>query len=36
MRAIAETGFDGYIGHEFMPTGDPLIKLREAVKMCDV
>ena len=36
MRAIAETGFQGYVAHEFMPTSDPMGKLREAVKLCDV
>jgi len=36
MKAIAETGFAGYIGHEFMPTRDPLAGLREAVALCDV
>ena len=36
MRAIAETGFTGYVGQEFMPTRDPLRSLREAVKLCDV
>ncbi|MCC6126600.1 MAG: TIM barrel protein [Pirellulales bacterium] len=36
MRAIAETGFQGYIGHEFVPTGQPMKKLREAVELCDV
>lgn len=36
MRAIAETGFEGYIGQEFIPTGDPLEGLRNAVALCDV
>lgn len=36
MEAIAETGFTGYIGHEFMPTRDPLEGLREAVAVCSV
>jgi hydroxypyruvate isomerase len=36
MRAIAETGFQGFVGHEFIPTSDPIGKLREAVKQCDV
>ncbi|MBN2577411.1 MAG: TIM barrel protein [Pirellulales bacterium] len=36
MRAIVETGFDGYVSHEFGPTRDPLTSLREAVKICDV
>jgi hydroxypyruvate isomerase len=36
MRAIAETGYQGYIGHEFIPSSDPIVKLREMVKLCDV
>ena len=36
MRAIADTDFSGYIGHEFMPTRDPLMGLREAVERCTV
>jgi hydroxypyruvate isomerase len=35
-RAIAETGFSGYLAHEFTPTRDPLTSLREAVAICDV
>ena len=35
-RAIAETGFKGFVAHEFVPTRDPLTSLREAVAMCDV
>jgi hydroxypyruvate isomerase len=35
-RAIAETGFEGYVAHEFMPTRDPLTSLREAVAVCRV
>jgi hydroxypyruvate isomerase len=34
--AIAETGFQGYVAHEFVPTRDPLTSLREAVMLCDV
>jgi hydroxypyruvate isomerase len=34
--AIAETGFQGYVAHEFVPTRDPLTSLREAVALCDV
>ena len=30
MRAIKATGFRGFIGHEFLPTRDPLTSLREA------
>ncbi|NWG12129.1 MAG: TIM barrel protein [Acidobacteria bacterium] len=36
MRAIAETGFAGFVSHEFVPTRDPLASLREAVRLCTV
>lgn len=35
-RAIAETGFTGFIGQEFIPTRDPVASLREAVARCTV
>ncbi|HKV39710.1 MAG TPA: sugar phosphate isomerase/epimerase family protein, partial [Blastocatellia bacterium] len=35
-KAIVETGFKGYLAHEFVPTHDPLTSLREAVALCDV
>ena len=35
-KAIADTGFKGYVAHEFVPTRDPLASLREAVALCDV
>src|SRR5436305_1444081 len=35
MRAIADSGFKGYVAHEFVPTGDPLGSLRKAVDLCD-
>jgi hydroxypyruvate isomerase len=35
-KAIAESGFDGYIAHEFLPTGDTLESLSQAVKICTV
>ena len=34
--AIAETGYDGYVAHEFKPKGDPMAALRAAFKECDV
>jgi hydroxypyruvate isomerase len=34
--AIADTGYQGYVAHEFVPTRDPLTSLREAVVLCDV
>jgi len=36
MDALANTGYKGYVGHEFIPTGDPLALLNEAVRICDV
>jgi hydroxypyruvate isomerase len=36
MRAIKDTGFQGYVGQEFVPTRDPLTSLAEAVRLCDV
>jgi hydroxypyruvate isomerase len=35
-RAIVDTGFRGYVAHEFVPTRDPLTSLAEAVALCDV
>lgn len=36
MEAIAETGFTGYVAHEFIPKKDPLKSLADAVRICDV
>ncbi|MCK4293702.1 MAG: TIM barrel protein [Planctomycetes bacterium] len=36
MRAIADTGFDGYVAHEFIPKRDPVESLAYAVRICDV
>jgi hydroxypyruvate isomerase len=37
MRAILATGYQGYVGQEFMPRGpDPLAALRAGVAVCDV
>jgi hydroxypyruvate isomerase len=35
-RAIVETGFAGYLAHEFVPVHDPMTSLRQAVELCDV
>jgi hydroxypyruvate isomerase len=35
-KAILDTGFTGYVAHEFVPKRDPLTSLREAVALCDV
>ena len=36
MRAIAETGFTGYVAQEFIPTRDPRTSLEEAIRICSV
>jgi hydroxypyruvate isomerase len=36
MRGIADSGFKGYVAHEFVPSRDPLVSLREAADLCDV
>lgn len=35
-RAIAETGYSGFVGQEFIPSRDPMTSLNEAVAICDV
>jgi hydroxypyruvate isomerase len=35
-RAIAETGYKGYVAQEFVPTRDPMTSLRQAIEICDV
>ncbi len=36
MEAIVATGFDGYVGQEFIPKRDPVESLRQAAHICDV
>jgi hydroxypyruvate isomerase len=36
MRAIADRGYTGFIGQEFIPKRDPLASLAQGVKICDV
>ena len=36
MRALAEVGYAGYVGQEFIPTRDAMASLRQAVGACDV
>jgi hydroxypyruvate isomerase len=36
MRGIVESGYKGYVAHEFVPTGDPKTSLLQAVDLCDV
>jgi len=36
MRALIETGYQGYVGQEFIPMREPEVGLAEAVACCDV
>ncbi len=36
MEAIVETGYQGYVGQEFVPARDPMTSLRQAIAICDV
>ena len=36
MRAIAESGYQGYVSHEYGPTRDAVASLEQAVRICDV
>jgi hydroxypyruvate isomerase len=36
MRAILATGYEGYVGQEFVPRGDPVAALRTAFNLCGV
>lgn len=36
MRGIADSGFHGFVAHEFIPTADPMSSLKAAADLCDV
>jgi len=36
MKKLLAIKYDGWVGHEFIPTRDPFKGLQEAVKLCDV
>lgn len=36
MQAFVDIGYEGYVGHEWIPTGQPFEQLKEAVGICDV
>ena len=36
MQALVDIGYQGYVGHEYIPTRNPMMGLREAVALCDV
>ena len=35
MRAVAATGYTGFVGQEFLPKGEPVAALRHAFALCD-
>jgi hydroxypyruvate isomerase len=36
MKALLKVNYQGYVGHEWIPTSDPLKGLQEAISICDV
>jgi hydroxypyruvate isomerase len=36
MRTIAATGYEGYVGQEFVPTSEPIAALKAAFDLCNV
>jgi hydroxypyruvate isomerase len=36
MQALLESGYRGFVGHEFIPTRDPIEGLHRAVSLCDI
>jgi len=36
MEALLDVGYEGYVGHEYLPTQDVLSGLRQATSLCDV
>jgi hydroxypyruvate isomerase len=36
MKTLLKNGYKGYVGHEWIPTGDAMTGLREAIQICDI
>jgi hydroxypyruvate isomerase len=36
MKAILETGYQGYVAQEFIPKREPLVSLQQSFTICDV
>ena len=36
IKAIAASGYEGYLGHKFIPKGDPVAALEAAFRLSDV
>ncbi len=35
MRTLRDVGYEGYVGQEFIPTGDPIAGLKQAFTLCN-
>jgi hydroxypyruvate isomerase len=36
MKALLANNYQGYVGHEWIPTGNALQSLQEAIEICDI
>jgi hydroxypyruvate isomerase len=36
MRVLKDANYSGFVGQEFVPTGDPIVALKTAFQLCDV
>ena len=36
MKTLLDINYRGFVGQEFIPTGNPLESLKQAVEICDV
>jgi hydroxypyruvate isomerase len=36
VKTLGEIGYQGFIGHEFIPVGDPIESLSEALQACEI
>jgi hydroxypyruvate isomerase len=36
MQALVDVGYQGFVGHEFIPTRDVAAGLKQAIAVCDV
>ena len=37
MKAIAKTGYQGFVGQEFIPkNSNKLVSLKQAIEICDI
>ena len=36
MQALVDIGYQGYVGHEWIPVNNPYQELKQAVEICDV